>query len=392
VNTQTTATARRHGLRRHGTKLVLSTAAAAAIAWTVAGGSLAAAATQSPARPAVAPAAALTSGPARVTHPANISGGPVNISGGNFNIPDAATSNGNDVWVANENNEVTELNGSTDAVEATLAAPTYALSGCEGIATDGTEVWVTNSLGAHKNTVVGFDATTPTSAATPPTIISGAAYKFDHPGGIATNGVNVWVANEYSNTVTEFPVAGGTPTVISFSGHPYNFDSPGDITYDGGDLWVTNDAGNSVTAFSAATGNEVAFLSGTGAPYHFKDPYRITSDGTSIWVANKTGNSVTAFNAETGSVVQYLSGGAYQFNSPTGIVADGTDVWVENGGGNSATEVNAYTGAVDGFVTGAGSGGTGPPYDFSGPEGIAIDGLNVWMANTGNNSVTVFPA
>jgi hypothetical protein len=55
----------------------------------------------------------------------------------------------------------------------------------------------------------GGDSVTEFSAATGALVqvISGAAYSFDEPDGVATDGTNVWVPNAAAQSVTGFPVA-----------------------------------------------------------------------------------------------------------------------------------------------------------------------------------------
>jgi hypothetical protein len=76
-----------------------------------------------------------------------------------------------------------------------------------------------------------------------------------------------------------------------------------------------------------------------------------------------------------------FSGPRYQINDPRALVSDGTNIWVANTGSNSVTEINAATGA---FVRKL-SGGS---YNFSGPSALAFDGTHIWVANQNNNSLT----
>jgi YVTN family beta-propeller protein len=63
--------------------------------------------------------------------------------------------------------------------------------------------------------------------------------------------------------------------------------------------------------------------------------------------------------------------------SPAGVAFDGTNIWVTNSGSNNVTELLASTGAVVGTY----SVGTSP-------AGLAFDGTNIWVANSGSNNVT----
>jgi hypothetical protein len=63
--------------------------------------------------------------------------------------------------------------------------------------------------------------------------------------------------------------------------------------------------------------------------------------------------------------------------SPAGVAFDGTNIWVTNSGSNNVTELLASTGALVGTY----SVGTSP-------AGVAFDGTNIWVANNGSNNVT----
>jgi IPT/TIG domain len=64
-------------------------------------------------------------------------------------------------------------------------------------------------------------------------------------------------------------------------------------------------------------------------------------------------------------------------SGPFGIAFDGANIWVANSGSNSVTELRSSDGANLGtFNVGAG------------PLGIAFDGANIWVTNGGSNSVT----
>src|SRR5664279_1565970 len=63
--------------------------------------------------------------------------------------------------------------------------------------------------------------------------------------------------------------------------------------------------------------------------------------------------------------------------SPIGVAFDGANIWVANSGSSTVTKLQANTGAVVGtFQVGAG------------PVGVAFDGANIWVANFDDSTVT----
>jgi YVTN family beta-propeller protein len=59
------------------------------------------------------------------------------------------------------------------------------------------------------------------------------------------------------------------------------------------------------------------------------------------------------------------------------VAFDGTNIWVANSGSNTVTKLLAATGALV---------GTYPVGSF--PFGVAFDGANIWVTNEGSNTVS----
>ena len=64
-------------------------------------------------------------------------------------------------------------------------------------------------------------------------------------------------------------------------------------------------------------------------------------------------------------------------NGPQGVAFDGANIWVANYGSNNVTKLRAS----DGATLGTFSVGTSP-------NGIAFDGANIWVTNYGSNNVS----
>ncbi|HSY92585.1 MAG TPA: DNRLRE domain-containing protein [Candidatus Binatus sp.] len=68
-------------------------------------------------------------------------------------------------------------------------------------------------------------------------------------------------------------------------------------------------------------------------------------------------------------------------SAPIGVAFDGTNIWVANSGGNTVTALLASTGATVGTYSVG-----------SAPFGVAFDGTNIWVTNSGGNTVTALLA
>jgi sugar lactone lactonase YvrE len=78
------------------------------------------------------------------------------------------------------------------------------------------------------------------------------------------------------------------------------------------------------------------------------------------------------------------------FDHPYGITTDGTNLYVADTGNNTIKKVVINAGAITTLAGSSSSGsidGTGAAASFNGPYGITTDGKNLYVADTGNNSI-----
>lgn len=99
-------------------------------------------------------------------------------------------------------------------------------------------------------------------------------------------------------------------------------------------------------------------------------------------------NSVTTLAGSTNSTDGI--GLAASFNYPSDVVSDGTNLYVADSGNNKIRKIEIATGVV---TTLAGSGvaggvdGTGTAASFFSPNGITINGANLYVVDTNNNRI-----
>ncbi len=298
-------------------------------------------------------------------------------AGGNFLAPyGIAIDAAGDAWVTNTaGSSVIELTPS-GAVGTTLTGP---LVGPKGIALDKSgNVWVANP---SAGTVVKFAGGTGTG--TSYTVGTGpVALALDSAG-------TAWVANQLSNSISAVS-AGGTVTSYSTG---LGLNGPTGVAIDsttgsgGGNVYVSNSGGGNVVKLTNAG------VVASGSP--FTDN---ALQGT-IGVALDTSNNVYALGSVTGAISQVALG---QFSS-TGTAASyspvtspaGTATGVYPGivvtGANNVILTNSVTSGNLQAVT-LGASPTGSTYgSLNTPIGLAVDPSgNVWTANSGDNSVSVF--
>ncbi len=167
----------------------------------------------------------------------------------------ALTSDSTHVWaVDSDANAVAELNAGSGSLVKVLKGKAYRFDGPLAISTDGAHVWVAND---RTNSLTELTAKTGAFVR----FVHGKKYGLSVVTAIASNGTDVWVTNlgatattvggvVTGNTVSEFNVSSGSLVQV-LRGARYGFNQPNAITYIGGRVWVANDGSNSMTEFSA---------------------------------------------------------------------------------------------------------------------------------------------
>ncbi|MGZ8256318.1 MAG: hypothetical protein ACXW1C_00850 [Gallionella sp.] len=228
-------------------------------------------------------------------------------------------------------------------VDATGTAATF--NHPIGITTDGTNVFVAD---ANNNTirqiVISTGAVT-TLAGSPNTWgavdATGAAASFDYPTAVTTDGTNVYVADSNNNKIRQIVIKTGVVTTLAGTGvyggtdgaglTAATFGYPGGITTDGKNLYVMNDYGTSLRQVVIATGVTTTLagtysfsgaLDGIGAAASFgcwNDVAGITTDGTNVYVADACNGKVRKVVIATG-VVSSVTGLGNTSALPAGVV------------------------------------------------------------------------
>jgi hypothetical protein len=96
---------------------------------------------------------------------------------------------------------------------------------------------------------------------------------------------------------------------------------------------------------------------GTGAAARFYNPSGMTTDGTSLYAADYGNGTIRKIVITTGAVTTLAGtagtighadgrGVAATFNSPSGITTDGTNLYVADSGNNTIRKIVIATGAV----------------------------------------------
>jgi len=207
---------------------------------------------------------------------------------------------------------VTTLAGSGNqgAEDGTGTAATF--YNPSGITTDGSNLYVSDQANHNIRKIVidtGVVTTLAGSDGTGDADGTGAAASFNYPAGITTNGSNLYVADAYNHKIRKIVIASGTVTTVAGSGiqggtdgtgKAASFNYPGGITTDGSNLYVVDYGNHSVRKIVIATGivttvagsGAIGEADGTGTAASFYYPNGITSDGNNLFVADSTNQKI----------------------------------------------------------------------------------------------------
>jgi DNA-binding beta-propeller fold protein YncE len=313
------------------------------------------------------------------------------------------------------------VNGSADGVGAAAQFnfPT-------GITSDGTNLYVTDFSNHTVRKIVIATGEVSTIAGTAGASGSadgtGPEARFNNPYGIATDGTNLYVTDSHNNTIRKIVIATGeVSTIAGTAGTTGNangtgpaaaFSSPEGITTDktNTNLYVTDSNNNTIRKIEIATkivstiagSGAAGSIDATGTAAVFNLPQGITTDGTNLYVADTANSTIRQIVIATAAVttiagypgqVGWLNdfGANARFDYPIGITTDGTNLYVADTAGSWIRQVNIATTYVTGVAGGpAVQGSTDGSVSvalFNNPYGITAVGADLYVADTFNGTI-----
>jgi hypothetical protein len=229
------------------------------------------------------------------------------------------------------------------------------------------------------------------------------------PHLLASDGADIWVANNASDTVSrvrasdgrqlETWTVGGAEGVLVAMGKVFvtgDFQSvyridptqaPGAATavtsslagngeqlaFDGGRIWVAESGAVSIVT----PGASIPWTT-TNVTSGFSVPRGVVFDGSNVWAVDAVANKIFKLDA-SGAILQTVTVGAQS----TYPAFDGSSLWVPSEVGSSVSVVRASTGVLLATLTGNG---------LSFPVAAAFDGQRILITNNANSSVSLFKA
>jgi YVTN family beta-propeller protein len=188
---------------------------------------------------------------------------------------------------------------------------------------------------------------------------------------VTPDGSHVYVANDFSNTVSVIATATNTvTTTIPVGNAPIGVAA----TPDGSHVYVANDVSNTVSVIATASNTVTAIIPVGKAPLCVA----VTPDGSHVYVANLASYTVSVIATASNTVIATVPVGS----GPEGVAMtpDGSHVYVANTGSNTVSVIATASNTVTATI----------PVG-NGPVGLAVtpDGSHVYVANFDSNTVSV---
>ena len=310
------------------------------------------------------------------------------------------------------------LNGIVATLSANQSSPA-------GITTDGTNLYISNTMSGTINKIVIATGVATNLAGNAG--VSGSAdgtgleAQFCGPQAITTDGTNLYVSDTGNNTIRKIVIATGVVTTLAGTagstgtsdgdGPAAQFNTPTGITTDGTNLYIADTHNSIIRKVVIATG-AVTTLAGTvgatgsdngiGPAAQFNYPYGITTDGTSLYVADTNNFTIRKIVIATAEVTTLAGtagsagasdgdGPAAMFFNPSGITTDGINLYISDSGNCTIRKVVIATGTVTTLAGSTGltgsANGTGPVARFNSPYGITTNGTSLFVSDTLDNSI-----
>jgi len=304
-----------------------------------------------------------------------------------YAINDAGTAYGN------ETSQVQFWTVPTSPSAPTVSAVGYAAGSGE------LSVSWTAVTGATAYDVYCSTTTTPPSSANGPTNVSGTSATIS--GLTNYTSYYVWIiAKNTSGTSSLSPIATGSPGIhvsgVSISQTTMNLNAGGAADTLTVVFTPTNSTNQNVSWSSSNTAVATVNSSGVVTPGSLLGACTITvktidgGETATCTVTTSLAGVVTTVAGSTTAGYTDATGTAARFNNPTGVATDGTNLYVVDNGNNMIRQIVITTGAVTtlaGSTTPGSANGNGTKASFNSPTGVATDGTNLYISDTGNNTI-----
>ena len=188
-------------------------------------------------------------------------------------------------------------------------------------------------------------------------------------------------------------------------------DFPAGLGSDGRTLYVANSRNNTIVGIDL-TSHSIAAVAGTlfkegsndgvGDAARFNSPDGMAIVGQNLYLCDTSNSDIRQINTASHAVITFAGtaniagtddgkGAVAHFNLPTQIATDGTNLYVADTGNNTVRSIAIADASVKTIGGQAGTPGKtdGPPSksQYTGPRGVATDGKHLYVSDTGNDMI-----
>jgi sugar lactone lactonase YvrE len=306
------------------------------------------------------------------------------------------------------------VSGATDGAGAAFYPPS------SGISSDGSSLYVADYYNhtIHKiDLATGIVNTLAGSGVAGDIDGIGTAAEFGHPDGLTYESGNLYLADYSNHTIRKIELATSKVSTLAGSskqgnadgiGAEASFNYPRSLVSDGSHLYVSDYANHSIRQIEIATGKvttlagsgKIGSKNGTGADASFNYPRGVSINSGNLYIADTFNHKIRKIEIASGKVTTLAGNGqegavdnigtAATFSYPQNLVVSDGNLYVSDQGNHAIRKIVIATGVVS---TLAGSGkvgakdGTGIEAAFNQPEGIATDGKNLYVIDSGYRTI-----
>ena len=246
--------------------------------------------------------------------------------------------------------------------------------------------------------------------------------RLDFPAGLATDGVTLYVANSRNNTVDKIDLAGHSIQLLAGqlfkegttdgTGASAMFSSPGGLAIVGENLYVSDSNNATIRQIKVSSGTVTTVAGsanipgtddGKGPAAHFNLPTQLAADpnGSRIFLTDSNNSTIRMIQVPD-FVVKTIGGQAQsdgkadgppaksQFNRPRGIATDGKNIYISDTGNNIIRKIdlsNFTASTLAGTGEEGDKDGAATEAQFNNPGAMATDGTNLYVLDADNHAV-----
>ncbi len=245
--------------------------------------------------------------------------------------------------------------------------------------------------------------------------------RFLLPGGGASDGTFVYIADTHNHTIRRIKIDTGEVTTLAGTpglwgsddgtGASARFYYPSDLAIDGSHLYVADTQNSTIRKVDVLTGVVTTpigsagihwSMDGTGPNAGFSFPIGIACDGTHLYIADTQTSLIRRIEISTGEVTTLAGRARFQgstdgvgsdarFSFPEGIATDGIDLFVADTNNHTIRRIQIATGLVTTLAgipkANGSSDGVGDAARFHYPKSLSLHGTDLYVTDSQNHTI-----